>query len=382
MNNNVCVITSSHFPFDTRIFKKECRSLSAAGYQVTLLAPSDIINETTEGIKIIGFGQLKGRIARIFNLYSIGRMAISLKADLYHVHEPELLLLLPVIRLFNPQAKLVYDAHENYSDAVLSAEKHWIPEIIKPPISWFLNIIEKFLAQRVDLVITAGPDIEARFGKSRTISIRNYAPMDIISKVYDNKDNLPRPQNNEIIYTGSMTRTRGILEIVRAVEMVDKKYNVRFVVTGKFHDKEYRKKVEADPGYDKMDFMGFMPSYETMVARVIKANAAMVCFQDDPNLDNAVERSNKLFEYMGMGLPIIVSHLPDWADMINKYQCGLVVDPNDPEDIARKIEAILADPEESQAMGRRGRKAVLDNYSWEIEGKRLVEAYNQLLEKA
>lgn len=139
--------------------------------------------------------------------------------------------------------------------------------------------------------------------------------------------------------------------------------------------------VEEEPGYSKMDFLGFMSGYEAMVARVITANAAMICFQEDPNLDNAVERSNKLFEYMGMGLPIIVSHLPDWADMINKYQCGLVVDPNDPEDIARKIEVILSDPKGAWAMGQRGRKAVLDNYSWEIEGKRLVEAYHQLLEK-
>jgi glycosyltransferase involved in cell wall biosynthesis len=206
--------------------------------------------------------------------------------------------------------------------------------------------------------------------------------MDIISKIYENKNNLPKPKTNEVVYTGSMTSTRGILEIVRAVGMVDPKRNVRFAVTGKFHDKEYQRAVEAEPGFAKMEFMGFLPSYEDMVARVINSNAAMVCFQEDPNLDNAVERSNKLFEYMGMGLPVIVSDLPEWAAMINRYRCGLVVDPKDPSDIASKIEAVLDDPKEAAAMGQRGRQAVLDNYSWEIEGKRLVEEYNKLLGRA
>jgi glycosyltransferase involved in cell wall biosynthesis len=300
-------------------------------------------------------------------------------ADLYHIHEPDLLLLLPVIRLFIPKAKFVYDIHENYSDAVLSTEKHWIPQIMKPAVAWVVNTIEKLLAKRTDLVIAAAPDIEVRFVNCRTISIRNYAPMDIINSIYENKGKLPKSKTAEVIYTGSLTKTRGILEIVKAIDLVDLKYNVHFAVTGKFHDTAYQRLIEREPGRTKMDFMGFLPSYETMVARVINANAAMVCFHEDQNLDNAVERSNKLFEYMGMGLPVIVGNLPDWAAMINKYQCGVVVNPHDPGDIARAIEKLLANPKEALAMGNRGRQAVLDNFSWEIEGKRLVETYGQLL---
>jgi len=378
---NICVITSSHQPFDTRIFEKECRTLAAAGFRISLLAPTDKDKEVVSGITVLGFGHLTGRLSRFFNLFRVYKIAKSLKADLYHIHEPELLFLLPFIRLFIPQAKLIYDVHENYSDAVLSAEKHWIPDIIKPAVAWVMNKIEKFLAKRADLVIAAAPDIEVRFTNSRAISIRNYAPMDIINRVYENKEKLPKPKTAEVIYTGSMTRTRGILEIVKAIAMVDKKYDVHFAITGKFHDKAYQRRIEEDPGYAKVNFIGFLASYEAMVARVINANAAMICFHEDLNLDNAVERSNKLFEYMGMGLPIIVSNLPDWAALINNCQCGLVVDPNNPKDIAAKIENILADPRAALAMGQRGRQAVLENFSWEIEGKRLIEAYNKQLKE-
>lgn len=378
--NKICVLTSSHNPFDTRIFKKECRSLVDAGYDVTLFAPADQGEAFVEGVKVVGFGRLRNRADRLKNLCRIGRMLIKEKADLYHTHEPELLLLLPLLRLFRPRAKFVYDVHENYSDAILSAEKHWISDSLKPMIAWFFDLFEKGFAKRTDLVVAAGPDIEARFRGCTVVSVRNYAPMHIINTAYAKKESrVSEKETKEIVYTGSLTRTRGILEIVKAIELIESRFEVRFIVTGKFHDPLFQKEVENQKAYGRVRFLGFLPNFEDMVSRIICADIAMICFHPDPNLDNAVERSNKLFEYMGMGLPLIVSNLPEWAAMVENYRCGLTVDPLDPRDIAAKITFFLDHPREAEAMGRNGREAVLKYFSWENEGNKLVAVYEKIL---
>ena len=380
---NIIVITSSHPVFDTRIFKKECHSLTHsltdAGFKVILLAPIEEKLLHIEGVTIIGFGKITNRVDRIFNLLKIFLLMLRLNGSVFHVHEPELLLLLPFVRIFMRHSKFFYDVHENYSDAVMSSEKHWIPDMFKPLIAHLLNFIEKFLARQADLVIAASPDIEVNFIGCKTISVRNFAPMYIIDRILRDKELQQNTKSFEIIYTGSLTRTRGILEIVKALEMLEPNFNVKFIVSGIFHDSQYKKEVEAQPGFKNMSFLGWIPSYEDMIKRIINADIAMICFHSDPNLDDAVERSNKLFEYMGMGLPIIVSDLPGWSGLINKFSCGVVVNPLDPADIADKINYLLNNPDVARQMGQNGRETVLKNYNWQIEGDKLVSAYKKIL---
>jgi hypothetical protein len=44
----VCHITSAHSRYDVRIFHKQCKSLAANGYDVTLLVNDDVENEQIE----------------------------------------------------------------------------------------------------------------------------------------------------------------------------------------------------------------------------------------------------------------------------------------------------------------------------------------------
>ncbi len=377
----VCIITSSHPPTDTRIFKKEGRSLVRAGFEVFELAPVAERRQLVDGITILGFGRLKNRWSRVFNFFPMLYKARLLRASVYHVHEPELLLALPFLKALLPRAKFIYDVHENYDDAVLSEEKTWIPRWVKPYLAQVLNIAEKGLSRLCDLVVAAAPDIEERFRRHRTLSIRNYALTGIIDRALINKK--PKNENESccrLVYTGSITKTRGLVEILRALAIVNGKHPVELWATGIYQDEDYQRQVETEPGRRFMRFMGYLPRYEEVVAEAVKADMAAVCFHPDPNLDNAVERSNKLFEYMAMGLPIIVSHLPAWAELVNKHRCGVVVDPKDPADISRGITYLVEHPKERAAMGARGRRAVKQYYSWETEGKRMVEAYRKLFD--
>jgi glycosyltransferase involved in cell wall biosynthesis len=87
----------------------------------------------------------------------------------------------------------------------------------------------------------------------------------------------------------------------------------------------------------------------------------------------------KMFEYMSAGLPVIASDFPLWREIIEKNECGLCCDPLKPEKIAEAVQWVLDHPQEARIMGENGRRAVIEKYNWESEGKKLVKLYEDLI---
>ena len=86
----------------------------------------------------------------------------------------------------------------------------------------------------------------------------------------------------------------------------------------------------------------------------------------------------KLFEYMAVGIPVIASDFPLWRTIVDGANCGILVDPMKPEQIAKAIDWLLDNPREARKMGERGRRAVLERYNWSLEEKKLIELYDKL----
>lgn len=82
---------------------------------------------------------------------------------------------------------------------------------------------------------------------------------------------------------------------------------------------------------------------------------------------------------MSAGLPVIASDFPLWRTIVDGVQCGLLVDPQDPNDIAHAMQWILENPEKAKQMGKNGKRAVEETYNWEKESKKLISMYNELI---
>ena len=87
----VCHVTSVHPVEDVRIFQKECVSLARAGYDIYLVQQGESYEKY--GVHIVGFGNVESsRIKRMLHTSRTAyEKALAVDADVYHLHDPELL---------------------------------------------------------------------------------------------------------------------------------------------------------------------------------------------------------------------------------------------------------------------------------------------------
>jgi len=366
----VCILSSVHPVFDTRIFHKQAHSLVAVGYDVTLIAQHEA-NEMVDGIKILALPKPENRFSRIFLTTStIYRIALQQKADVYHFHDPELL---PTALLLKSTTKcrIIYDVHEDYPKTILS--KYWLSPIVRRPIAHIFNWMEKWGASRIDCIIAATDDIAEKFRRTGNVAlIKNYPMVEHI---------IPRNRHGKehplVIYAGVLSKERGIDEIVQAMQYLNDSRMPRLVLYGNFDSKFYQETVHKLKGFDKVEYRGWLQP-EALWQEMGFATIGIICFHPEPNHIKAMP--NKLFEYMAAGLPVIVSNFPLWRKIVEENGCGLTVNPLSPQEIAKAVRYLLDNPGEAIRMGENGRKLVLEKYSWETEGRKLLSIYQSLLE--
>jgi glycosyltransferase involved in cell wall biosynthesis len=131
------------------------------------------------------------------------------------------------------------------------------------------------------------------------------------------------------------------------------------------------------PGWARVKYLRVLdrPSVANLLSRV---RLGLLVLQPEPNFWDAMPI--KLFEYMAAGIPVIASDFPLWRRIIGEAGCGLLVDPQDPQAIARAMEYLLGHDAEAEAMGRRGRQAACELYNWNSEERALLKFYSKLLE--
>jgi glycosyltransferase involved in cell wall biosynthesis len=93
----------------------------------------------------------------------------------------------------------------------------------------------------------------------------------------------------------------------------------------------------------------------------------------DENLRWMPGASNKVFEYLADGLPVLVSDLPGWREIVVDTGYGLACAAEEPRSIASAISWWLAHPEEMRAMGERGRARIAADWNYETQFAPVLE---------
>jgi len=81
-------------------------------------------------------------------------------------------------------------------------------------------------------------------------------------------------------------------------------------------------------------------------------------------MQHMVGASNKTFDYMACGLPLLVTNLPDWVQTFVKPGYARACDPDDPDSIEAELRWYMEHPDERQEMGRRGQNKVRQTWNY------------------
>lgn len=360
-------LTTVHRASDTRIFDRECRSLAAAGHDVTLIARDDRA-EVISGVRVKSLPARRNRVARMtIGVWHAYRVARAEKADVYHLHDPELLA---VAFLLGRGAKVIFDAHDD-APAQIIDNKDWVPLILRKGFSTLVRLGMPILMRGVDSVIAATEPI-AKTTKARTVTIiRNHPRRPVAASGV-----VPfAERETAVAYVGGLTRVKGILELVQAMALSGPESRTVLHLAGAFEVAEVERSATSDEGWEAVRFHGWLAKrdVEELLGR---CRAGVVTFLPIPR--HVYSEPNKLFQYMAMGLPVIASDFDSWRDIVESAGCGLLVDPHDPRAIADAIEYLVSHPDEGEAMGRKGQDAVRDLYNWETQEERLLTLYQEL----
>jgi glycosyltransferase involved in cell wall biosynthesis len=83
---------------------------------------------------------------------------------------------------------------------------------------------------------------------------------------------------------------------------------------------------------------------------------------------------------MSAEIAVLASDFPLYRALVEKYDCGCFVDPLNVKEIGKTIQNMLSDPELTTRQGLNGYQAVLKEYNWSNEKKKLILFYEKLLQ--
>ena len=367
-------LTTLHPRFDGRIFIKEVKTLASSLPHKVVLMVADGKGHEDAGqsqVSVHDLGALGGgRLGRFFigswrSFCEIRRW----RPAIVHFHDSELMPLAMLLKIIG--CKVIYDVHEDLPRQILS--KDWLPETFRKPIAWIMSGVEWLAAKVFDAIVPATPKIAERFPANKTVMIQNFP---IITEMIHSRPIPYKERPLSFAYPGYITKIRGIFEVVQALNMLNDINWIRLDLAGDFVPPELEDEMQVLPGWSLVKYHGWI-SREQLALLLGSVRAGLVLHHPVPNEVDA--QPIKLYEYMSAGLPIIASNFPLLKQIIKDEGCGLLVDPMDPKAIAAAMRWILDHPAEAEAMGQRGRQAVLREYNWDAEAIKLIDLYNKLL---
>jgi glycosyltransferase involved in cell wall biosynthesis len=366
-------LTSVHRATDLRIFQRECRTLARNGYGVTLISPHDG-DETIDGVSIKSVLRPKSRLYRMTStLWQIYREAVRQDADLYHFHDPELI---PVGVLLRAKGKqVIYDMHENVPHQILGGEdKQWIPRTLRRPLSWLFGAFERAVSRSFSAIVTANPEISQHAMRisQRVVLIGNYP--DAMEFSAFNSDPA-RYASGRVLSFGGISFRTCMRQVVQAFSQLSCALPAELILAGAATQTGLADELSAMPGWTRVRYLGPQPR-RRILDELQQGAMALVLFSRAPN--HMGVGSNRFYEALASGLPVVVSDFPQWQEIIDAVGCGIAVNPDDATAISQAIEFLLTHPQEAAEMGRRGRQAFLAQYCWDAEQPKLLDLYEQL----
>lgn len=159
-----------------------------------------------------------------------------------------------------------------------------------------------------------------------------------------------------VCFTGAHGVANGLDNVLDAAALLQQQVadRVIFLFIGEGKEKAHLQQRAQQQGLNNCIFHPAIPKHQ-LVSVLHQCDVGMMPLANVPAFYYGTS-PNKFFDYLSAGLPV-VNNYPGWlADMINQYEIGLAVEPDNPSALADAFLSLLKDKSQLQGMGRRARQ--------------------------
>lgn len=369
MSKSICHVISGYFRDNPRIFERQCLSLHDIGYEVTILTNDGGSKEIVSGINIIPtqvYFESRLKVI-IFATFQFIREAKKINADYYQLHSPELLPLGLILKLF--RKKVLYDAHEDIQNHILDKER--IPKYFRKFLSKIVTALMDFSLRIFDGLLTPHNHVYDKLIRlnKNTKLITNFpktlSKAELKSEEYMQRDNI-------LCYSGTVYPHSSQPEIITAIKDL---HNISYHIAGVISDDMKPMFTELESN-KRFRFLGYLPANK--LSDFYTKSTIGICvinYMGNLGFRKGTFAVNKIFEYMASGLPIICSDYDLWKEFVERYNCGICVEPMNAEQIKGAIEFLSLNKNIAYKMGQNGKNAILKEFNWAKEEKKYLSLF-------
>lgn len=361
----ICHITSTPQDFVPRLLRESATALKL-GYQPYIVAQGKSFEK--DGIYFVGVNKATSRLDRMIRVSrKLIEEGLAVDADIYQLHDPELL---PYASKFLKLGKkVIFDSHEFYGIQIQT--KAYIPKFLRKLLAEIYMKYEAYVCKKIDGVLFVCTINGENYFENRAKyckAIANFPDLTFFTeqKLFG--------KTKTIVYAGALSTSRGIDYLVKSMSDIDGK----LILCGMLSSPDYLEKIRSLDENQKVDYRGVLER-EALVEILSEARIGLSTLLHSGQYNQIDTLPTKVYEYMALGLPVILSNTAYATKMIEKYQFGICVNPENTEQIAEAINFLLANEEVAREMGRKGKKLAQNQFNWQVEEQKLIDVYKNMI---
>jgi len=177
-----------------------------------------------------------------------------------------------------------------------------------------------------------------------------------------------------VFYHGSIVPSRVPLALVRAIARLPPNAVLRIVGYETIENVGYLQALECEASRlgiaDRVQYLGVIRQRKDLLSECRRAHVGvslMPLASDDLNEREMTGASNKAFDYLACGVPLLVSQLPAWETMFVEPGYAVSCDPDDSESIVEALRWLIDHPVDRGRMGLLGMSRILRDWNYEAQ---------------
>jgi glycosyltransferase involved in cell wall biosynthesis len=268
---------------------------------------------------------------------------------------------------------VIFDCREDYEG--YARQRRGIPGVLRPFLARLVRAQVRDAARSSDATVVADQgtaDLLRPYAR-RLLVLHNFPRVEL----FDNTQAAPADKPYDIVLHGSLPKYH--LEVCLSIDaaLVERGCHAHWFLIGKIPELNWLNQELTRRGItERFHLKDFIPHRE-IARELTKAKVGIIPLPNLPKFQNNIPQ--KLFEFMAMGIPVVLSDLPPSRPFVSDGMSAIMVSPDDHTAYAEAIIRLLTDRRLREKMGEESRKRIIEEYNWERESQKLLGLYRELL---